>query len=198
MHANLFRGWETSAMVYGVEKITDNQKEMYRAVIDKMINTMDAGGNGKRIKPVTVDKNTAPCKEVIIKGDDVDITKFPWFKNNPADVGQYVNTGAVFMEDPQLGRNVGTYRCQVKGPKKIGVNPEVGQHGWIFMMKAKQRGEKIKQVARECGIPTVENKPLAQALFKAVDIGDAIPEELYRAVAEILAYVFRLKERQPA
>jgi flagellar biosynthetic protein FlhB len=58
--------------------------------------------------------------------------------------------------------------------------------------------EKIKQVAREQGIPTVENKPLAQALFRAVDVGQAIPEDLYRAVAEILAYVFRLKERQPA
>ena len=58
--------------------------------------------------------------------------------------------------------------------------------------------EKIKQIAMECGIPTVENKPLAQALFKAVNVGDAIPADLYRAVAEILAYVFRLKERQPA
>lgn len=53
--------------------------------------------------------------------------------------------------------------------------------------------EKIKQVAREAGIPTVENKPLAQALFRAVDVGQAIPEDLYKAVAEILAYVFRLR-----
>ncbi len=58
--------------------------------------------------------------------------------------------------------------------------------------------ERIKQIARECGIPTVENKPLAQALFKAVGVGEGIPEDLYRAVAEVLAYVFRLKERQPA
>ena len=58
--------------------------------------------------------------------------------------------------------------------------------------------EKIKQIAREAGIPTVENKPLAQALFRAVEIGQGIPEELYKAVAEILAYVFRLKERRTA
>ncbi len=53
--------------------------------------------------------------------------------------------------------------------------------------------EKIKEVARSSRIPIVEDKPLAQALYKNVDIGEAIPEEWYRAVAEILAYVYRLK-----
>ena len=53
--------------------------------------------------------------------------------------------------------------------------------------------QKIKQVARDSGVPVVENKPLAQALFRAVEIGQDIPEDLYRAVAEVLAYVFRLK-----
>ena len=53
--------------------------------------------------------------------------------------------------------------------------------------------EKIKEIARSSRIPIVEDKPLAQALYKTVEIGDAIPEEWYRAVAEILAYVYRLK-----
>lgn len=61
---------------------------------------------------------------------------------------------------------------------------------------AKGAGEvaaKIKEVARKAGVPIVENKPLAQLLHKQVDIGGIIPEELYKAVAEILAYVYRLK-----
>ena len=151
MFANIFCGWDTAAMVYGVKDITDNQGDMYRAVIKKMRSFVDEGGQWKQIKPVEVDKSKAPCKEVILTGDDVDILKFPWFKNNPGDVGRYVNTGAVFMEDPKLGRNVGTYRCQVKGKKKIGVNTEVGQHGWIFMLHAKRRGEKVKNVAIALG-----------------------------------------------
>ena len=53
--------------------------------------------------------------------------------------------------------------------------------------------EKIKEIAREHDVPVVENKPLARALFKAVDIGMTIPGNLYKAVAEILAYVYRLK-----
>jgi flagellar biosynthetic protein FlhB len=51
--------------------------------------------------------------------------------------------------------------------------------------------EKIKQLARDCGIMLVENKSLAQALYKSVEVGDSIPAKLYQAVAEILALVFR-------
>ena len=53
--------------------------------------------------------------------------------------------------------------------------------------------QKIKAIAMENDIPTVENKPLARTIYKSTDIGDFIPAELYRAVAEILAYVYRLK-----
>jgi len=55
--------------------------------------------------------------------------------------------------------------------------------------------EKIKELARNHGIPIVENKPLARTIFKTLKIGQAIPRELYTAVAEILAYVYRLKKR---
>jgi flagellar biosynthetic protein FlhB len=51
--------------------------------------------------------------------------------------------------------------------------------------------EKIKQLARDNNIMLVENRPLAQALYKSVEVGDAIPANLYQAVAEILAVVFR-------
>jgi flagellar biosynthetic protein FlhB len=57
--------------------------------------------------------------------------------------------------------------------------------------------ERIRKIAAEHAIPVVENKPLAQTLFKTVDIGGSIPVELYRAVAEILAYVYRLKGFHP-
>ena len=46
---------------------------------------------------------------------------------------------------------------------------------------------------RENGVPLVEDKSLAQSLYKTADIGQIIPERLYRAVAEILAYAYRLK-----
>ncbi len=57
---------------------------------------------------------------------------------------------------------------------------------------------RIKEIAKENGVETVENKPLAQALYKTVDIGQQVPPELYQAVAEILAFVYRLKGKLPA
>jgi flagellar biosynthetic protein FlhB len=49
----------------------------------------------------------------------------------------------------------------------------------------------IKEIALEHKIPTVENKPLAHALYKNVAIGDEIPPSLYEAVAQVLAFVYR-------
>ena len=54
--------------------------------------------------------------------------------------------------------------------------------------------QRIKAIAREHGVPTVENVPLAQALFKGADVGDAIPAQLFGAVAEVLAYLVRIKQ----
>ena len=51
---------------------------------------------------------------------------------------------------------------------------------------------RIRQRALEHNIPLVENPPLAQALYKSVDVGREIPANLYRAVAEVLAYIYRL------
>ena len=55
---------------------------------------------------------------------------------------------------------------------------------------------RIRQRAVEYGIPIVENQPLAQALYKAADVGQEIPPHLYRAVAEVLAYLMKLTEKR--
>jgi flagellar biosynthetic protein FlhB len=52
---------------------------------------------------------------------------------------------------------------------------------------------KIRELAQKHDIPIVENKPLAQNLYKSVEIGETIPGHLYRAVAEILAYIYKAK-----
>jgi flagellar biosynthetic protein FlhB len=55
---------------------------------------------------------------------------------------------------------------------------------------------RIRKKAIENQVPLIENPPLAQALYKAVDVGQEIPPHLYRAVAEILAYIFKLMRRK--
>ena len=54
--------------------------------------------------------------------------------------------------------------------------------------------QKIRDIAAEHNIPVVENKPLARTLMQKVEVGETIPEELYLAVAEVLAFVYRLKK----
>ena len=58
--------------------------------------------------------------------------------------------------------------------------------------------QRIKDVAREAGVAIIEDKPLARALYAAVEIGEMVPPELYKSVAEVLAYVYRLKHRNYA
>lgn len=55
--------------------------------------------------------------------------------------------------------------------------------------------QRIKKIAAEAGVPMVENVPLARTLYKTVKVNQSVPRALYQAVAEILAYVYRLKNR---
>jgi flagellar biosynthetic protein FlhB len=68
--------------------------------------------------------------------------------------------------------------------------PEVIAKGKGFV------AEKIKDIAAKNNIPIVENKPLAQVLNKVVDVDEMIPANLYKAVAEVLAYVYGLKTKR--
>ena len=55
---------------------------------------------------------------------------------------------------------------------------------------------RIRQIAVENMVPIVENPPLAQALYKSVDVGQEIPASFYRAIAEILAYIYKLRGKR--
>ena len=63
----------------------------------------------------------------------------------------------------------------------------------IVAKGADHMAERIKQIARDNGVPCVENVPLARALFKALKVGQIISRDFYNAVAEVLAYVYRIK-----
>jgi flagellar biosynthesis protein FlhB len=58
----------------------------------------------------------------------------------------------------------------------------------------RKMAQRIKDTAREHGISVVENKPLARALFAEAEVGESIPLKFYQAVAELLAYVYRLAD----
>jgi len=76
-------------------------------------------------------------------------------------------------------------------------NPQEAPSPVVLAKGANFMAEKIKDLAREHNIPLRENKPLAQALYKSVDIGEMIPEELFQAVAAVLAQLPKFRLRQP-
>ncbi|CAG9619696.1 flagellar biosynthesis protein FlhB [Sutcliffiella rhizosphaerae] len=81
------------------------------------------------------------------------------------------------------------YAIAIKYDEKKGDAPIVLAKGVDFVAL------KIKEKAAEHKVITVENKPLARALYSQAEIGDVIPEDFFQAVAEILAYVYRLQNQ---
>jgi len=144
--------WDTEAIIWGREPIPGNGPETYRETIKFLLDGAEAR-EGKTpsipTNPVPADK--APIKEVILRGDQCNVLDFAFIKSNPADSNRYVNTASVFTEDKELGMNFGTYRCEIKGPRLMGVNPEPGQQGWKMFMKKIERGEKRCPIALVMG-----------------------------------------------
>jgi flagellar biosynthetic protein FlhB len=99
----------------------------------------------------------------------------------------------------QMIRQVPTATAVVVNPTHfaVAVRYEMGSlNAPVCVAKGKNYlALRIKQIAIDNQVPIVENPPLAQALYKSVDVGQEIPAHLYRAVAEILAYIYRLMNR---
>ena len=140
--------WASDTLIWGLETDPADPYGGYRrakAYMQEMMAENDGGFPA--LDPVEVSPGSAPVKEVVLTGDDVDLTRYPFIKTNPYDAGRYVNTGSVFMWDPDLGGNFGTYRCQLKGPRLLGVNPEPNQTGHKMLNWARERGEKVAKVS---------------------------------------------------
>ncbi len=75
----------------------------------------------------------------------------------------------------------------------IKYDPEVADAPIVIAKGEDYLAQKIKEVAREHNIEIVENKPLARMLYANVDIDQMVPPELYQAVAEVLAFVYKIK-----
>ena len=153
--ANLQGPVITEALLTGTRiNETDNldKNAIYRQTTAAMLKLLtDTGGRWPEIAPREVSTADALCKQVVLTGAAVDVTLFPFLRGNPGDGGPYINTASVFTHDPDLGVNFGTYRCQIKGPRKIMVNFEHGQTGIKMLNAARERGDTSIPVALVIG-----------------------------------------------
>jgi flagellar biosynthetic protein FlhB len=96
-------------------------------------------------------------------------------------------------------RDVPTADVVVTNPTRLAIalkyDAAVSSAPIVVAMGARKLADRIRALAREAGVPIMEAKPLAQALFATAKIGEPIPPALYLAVAEVLAFVYRQREK---
>ena len=96
---------------------------------------------------------SGPCQEVVIEGDDVDVTKLPLCTNNPRDGGPYITAGHVILKDPEYGMNLSIYRMMLVSKNEVTIRFTPGHDGYDFMKNAEKRGQKKFEVAVCVGVP---------------------------------------------
>jgi len=96
----------------------------------------------QKIAPVQVNKKEAPVKEIIEKGKEINLLKFPILTHNYMDPGPYIGTGFVTTYDPDTSiDNCGLQRIWVKNPKRTGFWPAPASHNIRNMMKWWSQGK---------------------------------------------------------
>jgi len=101
----------------------------------------------------------------------------------------------------RLRRDVPSADVVVTNPTHVAVairyDAEAMEAPKVVAKGADEIALRIRQIAAEFAIPVVERPPLARAIFEAVDVGEYVPERLYKAIAEVLAYIYELTGRSP-
>jgi UbiD family decarboxylase len=115
-----------------------------RAVAD-FLRALEALESPKRVA-------SGPCKEVVLRGDEADLTRFPVPTYCAQDSGPYITAGVVVSKDPEDGgRNASIYRLEVKGPRRIGVLAPPPHHLGLHYQKADAAGRPL-EVAVALGV----------------------------------------------
>ena len=139
--ANIFGTWDRFGMACGFSR--GKTKREYR---DLFIECMDK----KNWKPPKLVKS-GPCKEIIIKGEDIDLRKFPIFQWHPKDGGAYITLPAVITKDSKFGVNVSIYRMMLHSKDLTGIMCQIFQDIGIHFGRALKEGKKTMDCAVALG-----------------------------------------------
>ena len=103
----------------------------------------------RRSAPVRVAKAEAPVNEIVLRGDEIDLTRFPSPTFWPGDGGRYIGTGDITLTaSPASGRiNVGCYRQMLHGPRRVGLYCSPGKHGLLDREAWWRQGKPCEVVA---------------------------------------------------
>lgn len=176
------------ALTWGLEPDLIDPRNSYRIGLRHMVGLLEKnGGDYPQIPPEVVARERAACKEVVLEGDAIDIESFAFIQGNPGDAGRYINTGTTVSADPEWGQNLGTYRCEITGPRSIMLNSEPGQTANRMIKRAMERGDKSMRIAIIIGqdpvtwvvsgsrVPITGRKPVDELAYVGGLRGKALP-----------------------
>ncbi|MGQ0703428.1 MAG: menaquinone biosynthesis decarboxylase [Gemmatimonadales bacterium] len=135
----------------------------------------------------------APCQEVVLEGDEVDLDRFPFLVTWPGDGGRYLTLPLVITEDPERGiRNVGLYRIQVLSKNELAMHwqrHKVGAAHWRAMAERKERMPVVIALGGDPASIYAGSAPLPPTIDEFLFAGflRRRPVELARAVTSDLA-----------
>jgi 2,5-furandicarboxylate decarboxylase 1 len=97
------------------------------------------------IPTTLVSSDKAPVHEVVLQGDDIDITKLPTLIHQELDAGRYITSAAAITRDPDSGRlNAGIFRHQVQGPRQVGFMSNPAHQTSYILRNYRDRGERME------------------------------------------------------
>lgn len=131
-----------------------------RATEDEVANRFEEGMRNQ-IEPIMV-KN-APCQELVLEGDDVDLTSIPYPIMHQLDGGPYISATCVSSKDPEFGRNLGSYRLMYRTPTETGIDLVSPSDMRFYYQRRLDRGEPL-EIAVAVGVHPYE---MLAASFKA-------------------------------
>jgi 2,5-furandicarboxylate decarboxylase 1 len=100
---------------------------------------------GSPIPTTLVSSDKAPVHEVVLQGDDIDVTKLPTLIHQELDAGRYITSAAAITRDPDSGRlNAGIFRHQVQGPKQVGFMSNPAHQTSYILRNYRDRGERME------------------------------------------------------
>jgi 4-hydroxy-3-polyprenylbenzoate decarboxylase len=156
---NLFGSHQRMAWALGVEHLDELTQQvrkllsMVQGPPSGILNKARALGDLVRIvrtQPKTVSR--APCQEVVISGDDVDLNMLPALKCWPMDAGRFITLPLVISRHPETGRrNVGTYRMQIYDGRTTGMHWQTHKVGAHHYREGEARGQERLDVAVALG-----------------------------------------------
>ncbi|AYJ88185.1 non-oxidative hydroxyarylic acid decarboxylases subunit C [Bacillus safensis] len=136
---NVHGSWQNHALMLNMDKNTPVKEQFFE---------LERIWDRYPIKPVWVDKKDAPVKEVVIEEDINLFDVLPLFRINEFDAGFYLSKALVVSKDPNKPesyeeQNAGTYRIQVKGKDKVGIQPLPFHDIAVHLKHAEEKNEPL-------------------------------------------------------